>query len=563
MKKLFLALLIICVLTLTLVPLSAVEVDAATSGTLGSCTWKIEGQKLTISGNGSMGYGITNPWGKNFTEVVIEEGVTDIGVRAFSECYMLEKVSLPSSLRLIYPLAFEDCTALKNITIPEGVTAIDLGAFSDCISLTEINIPKTVTIISDDFANGSKSLERITVAKENQNYVSVDGVLYNKDMTRLMKYPAKKQGTSYTVPDSVTEICTYAFTSAKNLQNVQLPHSITRIGFNAFGDTNMSKTQTVDGAFYMGEYFISLTSDTKTEYSIKEGTRVIADNAFMMADKVKNLTIPEGVVTIGQYSLPLELENVTVPKSVTFIGIGAFGYDEHIKNVYYRGTRADRAKIKIEEVNDILHGNAFQYESCIGNKTHDWNTKITKNAQCGINGTKELTCKVCGIVDTENIPALVHTYGDWIDDIAPTCTKSGTQKRVCSICGKAETKTVDPSEHNFGAYIVEKEPTYDETGITSATCSFCQTKNVQTIPILDKNVETEPKNDLETQNPTVTEIPATDNNNVDNNSDNDNVDKNEKSNTVWLVLTVVAIVAIIATLSVIVILKRKNNTQTT
>lgn len=560
MKKIFFTLLVICVLTVTIVPLSVIDANAATSGTSGNCTWKIEGQKLTISGNGSMGYGITDPWGKNFTEVVIEEGVTDIGVRAFSKCYMLEKVSLPSSLRLIYPLAFEDCKALKNITIPEGVTAIDLGAFANCTSLMEINIPKTVTIISDDFADVCKSLERVTVDKDNPNYVSVDGVLYNKSMTRLMKYPAKKQGTSYTVPDSVTEICTYAFTSAKYLQNVELPHFITKIGFNAFGDTHMSKTQTVDGAFYMGEYFISLDTDTKTEYSIKDGTRVIADNAFMMADGVKKVVIPEGVVTIGQYSLPLELENITVPKSVTFIGIGAFRYDDHIKNVYYRGTRADRAKIKIEEDNDILHSNVFQYESCIGNKTHDWNTKITKSAQCGINGTKELTCKVCGIVDTENIPALVHTYGDWINDVSPTCTKSGTQKRVCSICGKAETKTVDPSEHNFGAYIVEKEPTYDETGIMSATCSFCQTKSIQTIPILDKNVETEQKPNEQTQDPNTTEkneIPATDNNDNKNNGKKDNVDKNEKNNTVWLVLTIVAVVAIVAAGTVIVILKRK------
>ncbi|MDE8698322.1 leucine-rich repeat protein, partial [Bacteroides cellulosilyticus] len=95
--------------------------------------------------------------------------------------------TLPESLTYMGS-AFEGCTSLTSITIPNSVTYVDVSAFAGCTSLTEIK-----------------------VAVENPNYVSVNGVLYNKSRTVLTCYPAGKKDKSYKIINSATRIDNRAF----------------------------------------------------------------------------------------------------------------------------------------------------------------------------------------------------------------------------------------------------------------------------------------------------------------------------------------------------------------
>ena len=106
--------------------------------------------------------------------------------------------------------AFGSCASLTSITIPDGVTSIGEGAFGRCSSLTSITIPESVTRIEDYAFLDCTSLTSLLVDTGNPNYISVDGVLFNKSMTSLLVYPAGKAGT-YTIPDGVTSIGDYAF----------------------------------------------------------------------------------------------------------------------------------------------------------------------------------------------------------------------------------------------------------------------------------------------------------------------------------------------------------------
>ena len=81
------------------------------------------------------------------TDVVIPDGVTSIGDRAFSECTRLTSVIIPEGVTNIGEYAFSKCAGLKSITIPESVTSIDAWAFSECTGLTSITIPESVTSI--------------------------------------------------------------------------------------------------------------------------------------------------------------------------------------------------------------------------------------------------------------------------------------------------------------------------------------------------------------------------------------------------------------------------------
>ncbi|MBQ2731043.1 MAG: leucine-rich repeat domain-containing protein, partial [Clostridia bacterium] len=121
------SLLLAFLLVALVVPLSALPVSAATSGTTGDCTWTLDGTKLTISGKGVMGdydysFDLLAPWGTYITSVVMEDGVTSIGEEAFYGCKKLTSVTIPDSVTSIGWGAFEGCTALTSVTIPNSVT---------------------------------------------------------------------------------------------------------------------------------------------------------------------------------------------------------------------------------------------------------------------------------------------------------------------------------------------------------------------------------------------------------------------------------------------------------
>ena len=128
--------------------------------------------------------------------------------------------------------AFRGCSSLTSVTIPNSVTNIGGSAFRECSSLTSVTIPESVTLISHLVFVGCSSLTEILVNEENPKYTYRDGVLYNRDMTRLICCPGAK--TSVTIPDGVTSIGVYAFYSCNSLTSVTIPDSVTSIREYAF-----------------------------------------------------------------------------------------------------------------------------------------------------------------------------------------------------------------------------------------------------------------------------------------------------------------------------------------
>ena len=134
--------------------------DGETSGTCGeNLTWEYDSasQTLTISGTGNMndysidGFdGETAPWSQycdTMTTIVIDNGVTSIGVDAFYGCNKATSVTIPNSVTGIGWSAFNGCSGLTNVTIPDSVTSIDGFAFSGCTDLTSVTISESVTKI--------------------------------------------------------------------------------------------------------------------------------------------------------------------------------------------------------------------------------------------------------------------------------------------------------------------------------------------------------------------------------------------------------------------------------
>ena len=128
--------------------------------------------------------------------------VTAIGNDCFSY-RSIKSVKIPDSVTSIGGSAFSSCTSLTNVTFEENsqLTSIGAFAFSECTSLTSITIPSNVTSIGYDAFSECTSLTSIMVDENNTVYSSVDGVLFNNSGKELIKYPADKTSTSYSIPD--------------------------------------------------------------------------------------------------------------------------------------------------------------------------------------------------------------------------------------------------------------------------------------------------------------------------------------------------------------------------
>ena len=174
---------------------------------------------------------------KKLERIKLPKNLIAIGDNAFSSCYELKYIELPESVTRIDDQVFAGCSSLANIIIPENVSRIGKSVFKDCIALKTIRIPESVRKMDSGCFRGCTALEKIEVASFNRSFKSENGVMFNKNKSILICYPANlisKKPEEYWIPDSVCTIEDWAFADAKQLKKVLIPPSVERIGEGAF-----------------------------------------------------------------------------------------------------------------------------------------------------------------------------------------------------------------------------------------------------------------------------------------------------------------------------------------
>lgn len=256
-----------------------------------------------------------------FKLVAIPNSVTHINCHALNKCIFLESIMVSddnetyssqdgvlydkNKTKLYY---VPPKVKLTELVLPDTVTEIDANAFTDSLqsendeTLKTLIIHKDVAVISFDNCN----VESVIVSDDNELYSSQDGVLFNKDKTKLYRFPERSPLTEYEIPDTVTEIAEKAFDCCKNLKSVVIPSSVKMIGGMAFS------------------HCLSLESVV-----IPDSVSVIDYGTFMSCCNLKSINIPNSVTRINDLAFSGSgLESVVIPESVTEIEEWAFRYSK-------------------------------------------------------------------------------------------------------------------------------------------------------------------------------------------------------------------------------------------
>ncbi len=294
-------------------------------------TWDSITGELKITGTGEIrngGWVNTHP-----KSVVISEGITSIAAGTFADNYSITEIQLPVSLKTvgasafgrcrsltyidlhvgitkIENSAFSGCTALEEISIPGSVNTLGDEVFNDCTALKKIYIPGSVTYIGDDAFRNCYALNEIDVNEGNKYYTDMNGILYNKDMNILLKFPSASAVEELNIPETVELVADGAIHHCYSLSKIVIPEgtSIYR-GYDVTANLKDCPKLTSLGGIGSGE-------------SIEIGwTETIPEETFANCTTLEKIIIPEGIKKIEKnaFSNSNNLTSIKLPASVEVV----------------------------------------------------------------------------------------------------------------------------------------------------------------------------------------------------------------------------------------------------
>lgn len=271
--------------------------------------------------------------------VGIPDGITEIGNGVFCGCWEIANIVIPDNVKSIGKEAFSECKKLTSVVIPDGVASIGDRAFTECSDLENIKMSKNIQYVGDFAFEGTKWLKTLP-----------DGLLYFGNT--LYAYNGKiPQGTTIEIKDGVTNINGEAFSNQEGLIAIKIPDSVTSIEEYAFANcTKLASINIPDSIEYVGDQAFEGTAWLNNQ---NDGVVYIGKTLYCYKGEMPSnttITVKEGTTNISGLCFEgcTNLASITIPKSVTYIGMGAFFMCDNLKTINYKGSKEDWNNITIE-----------------------------------------------------------------------------------------------------------------------------------------------------------------------------------------------------------------------
>ncbi len=350
---------------------------------------------------------------KALTQINLPSELTVINSGTFQNCLNLEELVLPEKITLIYQYAFSS-TAIKSMIIPDSVRGIDRYVFGHCTKLERLVLGKGVNELVRNFIYSCHSLQSIQVHAENQTFSSdANGILYNKDQTKLVFYPTGRVGESLTVADGVQVIGVGAFEQCKKLKEITLPDSLTTIENEAFYNVNTLKK------IHFGK---NLTA--------------VGAYAFAHCDGLENLAFPNGLKELGEsiFFDCTALQEVYLPDTIQTMGVRIFENCPALKTF--------TLPKNIKEVPDSLCRNCTALQKI---NLHDQVTKIGFMSFAGCESLSEVSLPASVTTIDSAAFSLCHSLKEFYVSANVTSLPSG----FLADCEGLEKVIVDAGNPNY------------------------------------------------------------------------------------------------------------------
>ena len=247
----------------------------------------------------------------NYSQENTEDNV--IGENMFYNCKNLAELKLPLTATTIEMFAISGCESLQELTIP--CATVKGSAIRNCNNLEAITLTSDVKNFDGGNLEGCSKLQNILVESSNMDYVSVDGVLYDKNQTKIVKYPMGRSANSYSIaatvktigeeafsyakfeqiviPESVTKIESSAFEYCRNLTSVIIPNSVRTIGIMAFWGCSKLNAVQMSSSVSELESSIFYNCINLREFTISKGIQKIASSAFENCTSLQTFNVDE------------------------------------------------------------------------------------------------------------------------------------------------------------------------------------------------------------------------------------------------------------------------------
>jgi len=272
--------------------------------------------------------------------VTIPEGVTQLGIYAFTECHSLTEATLPTTITTFGNQVFTDCIALTTVNLPEGLTTLGGYTFKGCTNLETVKLPSTLTTFGNYTFQGCTALQSIEIP-EGITYIgasksatassyafdgctSLKSVTFLGDQVEIIGQYTFRGCTSlqsFTFPTTLTTIGKYAFQNT-GLEQLVVPSTVTTIGDYAFSDCQALVSATIEGTLKSPGRYMFKGCSNLTDVVIADDNTTIGNYTFKDCVNLVNVTLPAKLTTLGTYAFQncTALEKITLPASLVKIG---------------------------------------------------------------------------------------------------------------------------------------------------------------------------------------------------------------------------------------------------